>query len=128
MICLYCNSEFIYNFDGTITEKTIVQGNTTGFTDSQRKAFNEALSYLEAGAFSRYGLIEQLKEDKIPFLDANFAVDHLKVDWFEQAYREAKDFLKIRSFTLEEMIEQLKYDRFSYEQAEYGATKALQGK
>ncbi|MBR6332190.1 MAG: Ltp family lipoprotein [Dehalococcoidales bacterium] len=128
LTCLYCNSEFIYNFDGTITEKTIVQGNTTGFTDSQRKAFNEALSYLEAGAFSRYGLIEQLKEDNIPFLDANFAVDHLKVDWFEQAYREAKDFLKIRSFTLEEMIEQLKYDRFSYEQAEYGATKALQGK
>ena len=113
LTCLYCNSEFIYNFDGTITEKTIVQGNTTGFTDSQRKAFNEALSYLEAGAFSRYGLIEQLKEDSIPFLDANFAVDHLKVDWYEQAYREAKDYLKIRTYTLEEMIEQLKEDRFS---------------
>ena len=128
LTCLYCNSEFIYNLDGTITEKTIVQGNTTGFNDGQRKAFNEALSYLEASPFSRYGLIEQLKEDKIPFLDATFAVDHLKVDWYEQAYREAKDYLRIRTYTLEDLTEQLKYDRFSYEQAEYGATKALQGK
>src|SRR5262245_53359845 len=55
------------------------------FTVSQENAISTAQDYLDYGAFSKSGLIEQLKFEKYSAADAKFAVNHIAVDWNEQA-------------------------------------------
>jgi hypothetical protein len=87
-------------------------------------AIGAAESYLDYTAFSRSGLIEQLKYEDYKTEDATFAVDYLKVDWNQQAAKSAKSYLDYTNFSLEGLIGQLQYEGFTYEQATYGANKA----
>ena len=93
-------------------------------TAGQRNALSTAQSYLRSGAFSKSGLVEQLKYDHFSSSDARWAVAHLRVSWNAQAVKKAKSYLSYTSFSKSGLIEQLEYDGFTPSQAKYGVRKA----
>lgn len=107
----------------TIEEKnfiTIVYSLGKEPTVSQKNAVRSAESYIRHMAFSREGLISQLEYEKYSREDAEYAVDHITVDWNEQAVKSAESYLRHMSFSREGLIDQLLYEGFTYEQAVYG--------
>ena len=93
-------------------------------TAAQRNAIGTAQDYLDYTAFSRSGLIGQLRYEGYSKKVATFAVDSLDVNWKHQAYLMAQDYLDYSSFSLSGLISQLRYEGFTKAQAKYGATKA----
>jgi len=99
------------------------------FTVSQENAIKSAESYLEFGAFSEAGLIDQLSSkygEGFPKADAVFAVHHINVNWNEQAAKSAKSYLDFGSFSCQGLIDQLESsygDGFTHSQAVYGASQ-----
>ena len=96
------------------------ESETANMTTSQEQAVRKAEQYLEFAAFSRSGLIEQLKYEGFSKKDSTFAVDHVEVDWNEQAARKAQAYLDISAFSRKGLIAQLEFDGFTRKQAEYG--------
>ena len=90
------------------------------YTNSQEQAIAMAQEYLDSMAFSRSGLIEQLRYEKFSAADAEFAVAHVTVDWNAQAKAMAKDYLDAMAFSRSGLIEQLRYEGFTLSQATYG--------
>ena len=103
------------------------QDEPAGLSVSQENALESAQSYLEYSAFSRSGLIDQLKYEGFSKSDATFAVDSLDVDWKEQAAKSAESYLEYSSFSRSGLIDQLEYEGFSSAEAEYGADAAFGG-
>jgi hypothetical protein len=93
-------------------------------TSDQANARHQAESYLSFEAFSRKGLIEQLKYEGYSLADATYAVDHITVNWNEQAVQKAKDYLAMQSFSRSGLMEQLLYEGFTHAQASYGVRVA----
>lgn len=96
------------------------------YTASQQAAIQDAQSYLtnEPG-FSEQGLIGQLEFDKFSAADAEFAVDHVKVDWDQQAAADAQNYQQNEGgFSCGSLISQLEFDHFTSAQATYGADQA----
>lgn len=93
-------------------------------TAGQENAMDSASNYLDYTAFSRDGLIRQLKFDKYSSADAKFAVDHIKVDWNKQAVKAAEDYLDYTSFSRDGLVRQLKFSGFTTAQAKFGAEGA----
>lgn len=89
-------------------------------TLSQQNATRSAESYLRFTAFSRTGLISQLEYEGFETADAEYAVDHVTVDWNEQAAKSAQSYLEFTSFSRQGLIDQLLFEGFTAEQAEYG--------
>ena len=89
---------------------------------SQRNARQKAGEYLSIMAFSRSGLIGQLKYDGFPDSDAAYGVDANNVDWNQQAAAKAADYLNTMSFSRSGLVTQLLYDGFSQAQADYGVS------
>ena len=96
---------------------------TKKLTVSQENAVEKAADYLDYAAFSRSGLIKQLKFEGFSTTDATFGVDAQKANWKEQAAKKAKDYLDYGSFSRSGLIRQLKYEGFTAAQATYGAKK-----
>lgn len=97
---------------------------TPQVTAEQENAIGTAEDYLDYAAFSRSGLIKQLKYEGYSTAVATFAVDHITVNWNEQAYLSAKAYLEYTHFSRSGLISQLKYEGFTTKQATYGVTKA----
>jgi hypothetical protein len=97
---------------------------TPQVTAEQENAIGSAQDYLDYAAFSRSGLIGQLKYEGYSTTVATFAVDHLTVNWNEQAYLSAKAYLAYTHFSRSGLISQLKFEGFTTKQATYGVTKA----
>lgn len=93
-------------------------------TVGQENAIGSAENYLGVTSFSRKGLITQLKYEKYSASDAEFAVDHVKVDWNKQAVDAARKYLDLTSFSHGSLVTQLKYDGFTSAQAEHGVKGA----
>jgi len=90
----------------------------------QRNATATAQDYLQDQAFSRKGLIEQLKYEGYSTKASTAAVDSLDVDWNAQAEASAKDYLSSQAFSRSGLIGQLEFEGFSKSQATYGVKKA----
>lgn len=106
--------------DGFPTDDELAAADDT-MTVSQESAVSSAESYLRLGGFSRSGLIEQLQYEEYSKADAEFAVDHIDVDWREQAAESAASYMDISSFSRGGLIDQLEYEGFTSEQANHGA-------
>jgi colicin import membrane protein len=78
-------------------------------------------------AFSRAGLIDQLKFEGYSKTDAAAAVDSLTVDWQEQAALKAESYLDTGSFSESGLIDQLEFEGFTRAQAEFGAQSVFGG-
>ncbi|HET7387599.1 MAG TPA: Ltp family lipoprotein, partial [Nocardioidaceae bacterium] len=75
-------------------------------------------------AFSRSGLIQQLKYEGYSRADASFAADAVHADWNEQAGKAAEEYLSMTWFSRSGLIQQLMYDGYTRSQAEHGASQA----
>ncbi len=92
-------------------------------TVSQEQALKQAQNYLEFSAFSRAGLIKQLKFEKFSTADATYAVDHVGADWTKQADRKAQEYLDSgMAFSRSGLIKQLEFEGFTAAQAKHGAS------
>ncbi len=90
---------------------------------SQQNALGSAEDYLSFTAFSRTGLIKQLKFEEYSTKDATWAVDRVTVDWKEQAAKSAENYLEFTSFSRKGLIDQLIFEGFTRKQAEYGVSQ-----
>jgi hypothetical protein len=93
------------------------------YTSGQENAIAAAYDYLDYSAFSKTGLIEQLKFEGYG-KDAVFAVNHMKVNYNQQAVAAAKDYLSYSSFSKSGLVEQLVFEGYTQAQANYGANRA----
>lgn len=89
-------------------------------TVGQENARRSAESYLRFSAFSREGLIDQLEFEGFSIAEAEYAVDAVNADWFEQAALKAESYLEFSSFSRQGLIDQLLFEGFSDEEAIYG--------
>jgi hypothetical protein len=89
-------------------------------TAGQQNARESAESYLDLSAFSRQGLIKQLKYEGYSEKDAAYGVDAQKANWNKQAAASAQNYLDMSSFSRDGLIQQLVYEGFTRTQAEYG--------
>ena len=96
---------------------------TKSATLGESNALASALSYLNYSAFSRKGLIEQLKFEGFSTSEAEYAVKNCGADWNEQAAKSAKQYLEYSSFSRQGLIEQLEFEGFTHDQAVYGVKK-----
>ncbi|MCK9822382.1 Ltp family lipoprotein [Nocardioides cavernae] len=90
---------------------------------SQANAREAAANYLDYSAFSRTGLIKQLKFEGYSEKDAVYGVDAQKADWMKQAAASGENYLEMSSFSRQGLIDQLKFEGFTPEQAAFGAKK-----
>ena len=90
---------------------------------SQENARESAESYLDMSAFSRVGLIKQLKFEGFSQKDAEYGVDAQKADWNKQAAASAESYLEMSSFSRQGLIDQLMFEGFTRPQAEHGVGK-----
>jgi host cell surface-exposed lipoprotein len=93
-------------------------------TGAEADARATAESYLDGQAFSRKGLIEQLKYEGFNTKNATYGADAAGADWDQQAVLVAQSYLDGQSFSSAGLIEQLRYEGFTQAQAEYGVRKA----
>ena len=89
-------------------------------TVSQENARLSAESYLDTMAFSRAGLIDQLKFEGFSKKDATYAVDVINPDWNEHAAQTAQDYLDTMPFSRSSLIDQLIFEGYTEKQAIYG--------
>lgn len=88
-------------------------------TREEHNALSKAEDYLSFSAFSKSGLKDQLIYEGFPEDTAQFAVDHIKVDWNEQALNKAIQYLEFSSFSDQRLYDQLIYEGFTPEQAQH---------
>jgi hypothetical protein len=100
------------------------------YTLPQREAIGSAENYLSMGSgFSRYGLIRQLSSsygEGFSEALAVFAVNHIRVNWYQQAFLAAKGYLATSHFSRSGLIQQLtsRYGSgFTLAQAVYAVNK-----
>lgn len=93
-------------------------------SSGQENARRSAESYLQLSAFSRAGLIKQLKYEGYSVADATYVVDAISPDWNEQAAKSAESYLDLSGFSRSGLIKQLEYEGYTHTQAVYGASQA----
>ncbi|SCG85436.1 Ltp family lipoprotein [Methanobacterium congolense] len=108
----------------TPSTDTSTNSSGTSVTAGQEQAAKMAQSYLDSQAFSRSGLIEQLKYEGFTQQEAEYGVDQTGADWNEQAAKMAQSYLDSQAFSRSGLIEQLEYEGFTRQQAEYGVRTA----
>jgi len=99
------------------------KADTPNETAGQENARESAESYLDLSAFSRDGLIKQLKFEDYSIKDATYGVDAQKADWNKQAAASAQAYLDLSSFSRDGLIDQLMFEGYTRPQAEYGVKK-----
>ena len=89
-------------------------------TVAQQNAIRTAEHYLSFTAFSKSGLINQLKFEGYSTEDAEYAAAHCGANWKEQAAKKAEEYLRIMGFSKSRLIEQLEFEGFPSELVLYG--------
>ena len=98
-------------------------GRLLGMVSKTDVVRESAESYLDLSAFSRSGLIKQLKFEGYSEKDATYGVDAQRADWNKQAAASAQSYLDMSSFSRQGLIDQLKFEGFTEEQAVFGVGK-----
>lgn len=101
-------------------QTTTAQAATTG----EKNALQKAKLYLKTMAFSKKGLIKQLKFDGFTAKEAKYGASKCGANWKQQAAKKAKQYLKTMAFSKQKLIEQLIFDGFTTKEAKYGVKKA----
>ena len=96
---------------------------------ANRRALESAKSYLSFSGFSKQGLYQQLSSsagEGFSQAEAQYAVDHVDVDWNKEAVESARSYLDLSPFSRNALIEQLSSsagEGFTYEQALHAVNK-----
>ena len=110
--------------DAPAAEEEAVEEEASDETAGQENARRSAESYLSHSAFSRSGLIGQLKFEGYSTADATYGVDAVSPDWNQQAAKSAESYLSHSAFSRSGLIGQLKFEGYTTEQATYGVDEA----
>jgi hypothetical protein len=102
---------------------SLVGGASAG-TPGQNNALRSAKQYLQFTAFSRSGLIHQLKFEGYTTAQAQYGAAHATTNWSAQAVKSAKQYLQTSPFSRSGLIHQLEFEGFTPAQATYGVGKA----
>lgn len=98
-------------------------------TVSQKNAIQSAENYLNAEAFSKQGLIQQLSSSAGSGFSrsvATYAVDHLHVNWNKEAIKATQNYLNTTAFSKQGLIQQLSSSggsQFTEAQAVYAVSQ-----
>jgi hypothetical protein len=92
-------------------------------TPGQDNARRKAAEYLSFEAFSRPGLIKQLKFEDFTAAQARYGVDANHVNWNVQAVKKAKSYLKFDAFSHSGLVKHLLFEGFTPAQANYGVRR-----
>jgi hypothetical protein len=96
---------------------------------ANQRALESAQSYIAMSGFSKQGLYEQLSSsagEGFTAAEAQWAVDHVRVDWNAEAVESARSYLDMSPMSRSELLEQLTSsagEGFTYEQAQYAVDK-----
>jgi hypothetical protein len=96
---------------------------------ANKRALESAESYLETSGFSKQGLYEQLSSEYgagFTQAEAQYAVDHVDVDWKKEAVESARSYLDTMPMSRNDLLDQLTSEYgagFTYEQALYAVNK-----
>lgn len=96
---------------------------------ARQNAIRSAENYVSLSGFSRAGLIQQLSSsagEGFKRSDAEYAVDHIKVDWNAEAVESGQGYLDMSGFSRAGLIQQLHSkagDGYTLKQATYAANK-----
>jgi hypothetical protein len=96
----------------TVTTGSAAQA-TSGVTPGQQNALRSAKLYLSTMAFSRKGLVRQLRYEGYTVSEAKYGVAKCHANWSYQAYRMAKQYLSNMPFSRSGLIKQLEYEGFT---------------
>ena len=102
----------------------LVPASALAATPGQTNAKRSAAQYLQFQAFSRSGLIDQLKFEGYTKAQATYGVTALHANWSAQAAKAAKQYLKMQGFSRKGLIDQLRFEGYTLGQATYGVKKA----
>jgi hypothetical protein len=106
------------------------------YTYVESQAIGDASDYLHMSAFSKSGLIEQVKYDGFSTTNATLGTTvaarrmarhkgiTVSLFWKREAVKDAKSYEQMGHFSRSGMIQQLEYDGFTQTQAVYGANHA----
>jgi hypothetical protein len=108
---------------GDKASKSQAEADVPKETAAQENAREAAESYLDLTAYSRSGLIEQLKFEGYSTKDATYGVNAQKADWNKQAAASAQSYLDMTSYSRSGLIEQLMFEGYTRAQAESGVNK-----
>ena len=108
----------------TAVEEEATEPEAPGETVAQENARSKAEEYLSMSAFSRSGLIDQLKFEGFSKKDAIYGVDATGTNWMKQAAAKAEEYLDMSSFSKAGLIEQLEFEGFTPKQAAFGAAQS----
>ena len=86
-------------------------------------AIESAEAYNKIFAYSKKGLIENLKYDGFSEDIAECAVKSINANWKENCVRSAYSYLDLFSSSKKELIHQLDYDGFTAEEIDYAMNK-----
>jgi hypothetical protein len=103
---------------------TAALADTSAATPGQNNARRQATSYLQYQAFSRSGLIKQLKFEGFTTAQATYGVTALHVNWSREAALSAKQYLQYQGFSRSGLIQQLQFEGYTLGQATYGVNRA----
>lgn len=106
--------------DGSQGQAEVEVEEVANETVGEENAKRSAESYLRFSAFSRAGLIDQLEFEGFSQAEAEYAVDAVNADWFEQAVLKAESYLEFSSFSRQGLIDQLLFEGFSEDEATFG--------
>ncbi len=99
------------------------------YTVAQENAIQAAQDYVDIMPFSRAGLLDQMTSEygsQFKPKDAEFAVNHIKVDWNAEAVEAAKSYLDTMAFSRQGLIDQMTSEygsQFTMKQAVYAVNK-----
>ena len=125
-IAIITDGKITYDLLRETTQKNSSQSTvSSGYSPTlgERNALRSAKAYLNVAAFSRSGLIDQLKYEGFSQSEAEYAVANCGADWYAQAAKSAEAYLDLMAFSRSGLIDQLEYEGFTYEQAVYGAAQ-----
>lgn len=90
---------------------------------AQSNATKKANSYLRFMAFSRQGLVDQLKYEGFSTADAEFGTNSTNANWSQQSLSKARNYLQNQAFSYKGLISQLtsSAEQFTDGQAIYAA-------
>jgi len=92
-------------------------------TAGQANARAKGEEYLAMSAFSRKGLIKQLKFEGFSKKEAKYGAEAQNANWKEQAELKAEEYLEMSAFSRQGLIRQLMFEGFTRKQAEHGVSK-----
>ncbi|MEX5914548.1 Ltp family lipoprotein [Staphylococcus ureilyticus] len=120
-----CSASVVNEVDKEINNDSTEVEQDDDASKGQKAALNSAKTYADTMHMSKDGIYEQLTSDagdQFSEEDAQYAVDHLKVDYKENALEAAKSYQDDQSMSKDAIYDQLisdAGDKFTEEQAQY---------